>query len=181
MKIKADIMNRYVAYLMMACLLMAGCRSHKETAVEQTPPPAEPTCQYRWLTATFDCTVMGTTINGLMRTECDSVIWLSASKIIELGRARLTHDSVEVYAKIYNRYFRGNYDDVYRLTGVRTSFDELQKKIDNAYIEKKKVVTVTLKARQLNEPLTLNIRRIEALPTPLTFPFRIPESATPLQ
>ena len=57
----------------------------------------------------------------------DSVLWAYASKIIELGRARLTKDSVVVYVKITNSCFRGTYIDLYRRFGYRTSFDEVVK------------------------------------------------------
>lgn len=157
--------------------MMAGCRSHKETVTER--PPLN--CPYEWLTATGDCEVMETTVNALIRTQCDSAIWLTASKIIELGRARLTKDSVIAYASIYNRYFAGTYEDVYRLTGVRTTFDELQKKIGEAYTEGKKEMSVKLQSKQFNQTVKIKINRIELSPRPLTFPVRIPANAQPLK
>ncbi|MBQ9547257.1 MAG: DUF4292 domain-containing protein [Bacteroidales bacterium] len=155
-------------------LSVAGCRSHKETVTQELPPA---NCPYRWLTATADCEVMGTNVNALLRTQCDSVIWATASKIIELGRVRMTRDSVVVYASIYNRYFAGSYEDVYRLTGVRTTFDEIQNKISDAYAQGRKEMAVKLNAKQLNQTIKLNIHRMEAVSHPLTYPLRIPASA----
>ena len=109
----------------MAVLLLAGgCCVHRQAVETPTEPPAESARRYS--TANFNCAVAGTTVSGQVRVAEDSVIWVSVSKIVELGRAVATKDSVTVYAKVMGRCFRGTYDDVYRRFHYRTTYAELE-------------------------------------------------------
>ena len=123
-----SIARRILPLAAIALLLASGCRSTRqaaqpaETATEAVTPP-QPAKEYA--TAQFSCTTQGITANGQLRTLKDSVIWLSASKVIELGRAQFTPDSVTIYAKVMGRCFRGTYTDLYQRFHSRTSFAEL--------------------------------------------------------
>lgn len=161
-----------------AVVLAVGCRSSRETVAPDAPHSR--TCGYDRLTGTFDCEVEGVSVKGLLRTECDSVIWITVSKIIELGRLRLTPDSVAGYVKIYNRYFAGTYEDVYRQTGVRTSFAEVQKKFSDAYERQTRQVPIDVDARQWTGRIVLAFSRLEASTAPLSYPFHIPSGAQPI-
>ena len=86
----------------------------------------QPQRVHPYRTANFTCAVAGTTVNGQIRLAEDSIIWASASKVVELGRAVATPDSVIVYAKVMGSCFRGTYDDLYRRFHYRTSFADLQ-------------------------------------------------------
>ena len=116
-------------------MLVGGCRSTSRVArqsagSQHTTVEAHPktivveTCEV--LTANFQCTVDDISVNGQLRLRRDSVIWLSANKFVELGRALFTHDSVFVYAKVMNRYFKGTYADFQKKTGISTDFATLQ-------------------------------------------------------
>lgn len=164
---------------LLAGVIADGCRSHKETV--HPPAPQKQNIPYERLTGTFECEVSGVNVNGLLRTEYDSIIWLTVSKIIELGRVRITPDSVAGYMKIYNRYFKGSYEDIYRETGVRTSFAELQQKFVDAYTQKSRQVVLDVNARQWNERLTLKFNKLELSAMPLSYPFRIPLTAQPIK
>lgn len=78
------------------------------------------------LVANFQATVDDITISGQVRLGRDSVLWLSANKLIELGRAKFTPDSVFVYAKVMNRYFAGTYADLQGVLGISTDYATLQ-------------------------------------------------------
>lgn len=107
--------------------MVAGCTAHRQAVVDPRPteePPELPTRVYR--SANFSCAVAGTTVSGQVRMAEDSIIWASVSKVIELGRATATPDSVIVYAKAMGRCFRGTYDDIYTRFHYRTSFADLQ-------------------------------------------------------
>ena len=78
------------------------------------------------LTANFQCTLDDISLTGQVRLRRDSVLWLCANKFVELGRAKLTPDSVFLYAKVMNRYFAGTYDDLQKTVGVTTDFATMQ-------------------------------------------------------
>lgn len=177
-------MKRYSIFFLFGLALIAGlmvngCRCHKD--VVQPEAQQRQNCPYERLTGTFECEVSGVNVNGLLRTECDSVIWITVSKIIELGRVRLTPDSVAGYVKIYNRYFKGSYEDIYKETGMRTSFGELQQKFAEAYTQDSKQVVIDVNARQWNDRLVMNFSKLEQSAAPLNYPFRIPAGAQPIR
>ena len=173
------IRRRLPLWLLAAALLAAGCISHKGAARPETPAVTSPTTDASpsYYTANFTCSAEGMTANGQLRMQTDSIIWLSASKVIELGRARFTHDSVIIHAKITGQCFRGNYNDLYRRFNFRTDFDPLSK-------------TLTAPAPQAEKQLAdiAPLLGIEATFTPqpwqkvdkLTFPIPIPNNAKPL-
>ena len=85
-----SIRRTIFAVLALATLLAAGCRSQRDaagttTANEGQPPAAVFTPKY--YTSNFTCSAQGLQATGQLRMQPDSIIWLSASKIIELGRA----------------------------------------------------------------------------------------------
>jgi hypothetical protein len=124
--------NRLFASALALLLLAAGCRSQREASrpvppspsVEETPGTV-PHYTPRYYTANFTGSAEGYTANGQIRIQADSIVWLSASKVIELARARFTPDSVLIYVKVLNRSFQGTYMDVYKRFHYRTTFDEL--------------------------------------------------------
>ena len=133
---------KIVLFALLLAALFASCRhtarvAHSRTdrsAAQQTisdnysdsiPEPPD-TVEYDCLTANFECLYDGVTVNGQVRLKRDSVLWLSASKFVELGRALFTEDSVFVYAKVMNRYFSGTYSDLEAATGIITDFFTLQ-------------------------------------------------------
>lgn len=61
-----------------------------------------------------------------MRVAEDSVLWVSVNKLIELGRAMATPDSVWVTTAFGDHSFAGSYADLQRLTKRRITFDEMQ-------------------------------------------------------
>lgn len=179
-----------------ALLAMTSCRSHRHINREKTPDsttvsqsdtirnqpntsrvttPVKPTYTPHYYTANFTCTAQGFSANGQMRLQSDSVIWISASKIVELGRAKLTPDSVIVYAKVVNRCFAGNYDDLYQRFKFRTTFKQLYKRVSSPDAEaqleelfKRFGVEAELKLAPLKE--------VESL----TFPFSVPKKVNQL-
>ena len=116
-------------------LSMAGCRNttkiahdKSETPQQSGKPAAEcvEVTRCETLIANFECTVDDISVNGQLRMRRDSVIWVSLNKFIELGRAKLTRDSIFVYAKIASRYFEGTYSDLEKVAGITTDFESLQ-------------------------------------------------------
>lgn len=116
-------------------VLFAGCRNTSKLARQQdgTQPSAggqqtKTTVieQCDVLVANFQATVDDITISGQVRIGRDSVLWLSANKLIELGRAKFTPDSVFVYAKVMNRYYAGTYADLQGVLGISTDYATLQ-------------------------------------------------------
>ena len=123
------------AIIWLALLLMTvvGCRSHRQltsqqpTANSQQPTVSEPekpkldtilNATYSRYSANFSCTVEGISVNGQIRMVHDSCIWISISKIIEVGRIMITPTRVSGYARIVDKYFDGTYDEVCRRWGI---------------------------------------------------------------
>lgn len=183
-------MKRTLLPILLTLLLVtAGCHTQRKAAeatkpeVATTevspdtppiiPPYVVPTPQYR--SANFTCSTQGMTANGQLRVQEDSVIWACATKIVELGRARLTPDSVVVYAKVMNKCFRGTYADIYRRFHYRTNFDELYKIIiaDDA----DKQIAELLKNLKVDASVHVGPwKKVDAL----TFPMPIPNNVKPL-
>ena len=116
-------------------LVLAGCVSQKQIPQASQPQagagadtlaaaPVQPVPP-RYYTTRFTFEANGVTATGQLRMQPDSIIWGSAVKIIELGRVRLTPDSVCIYAKVMNSCFLGTYNDLYHRFRYRTNFQEL--------------------------------------------------------
>jgi len=170
-------MKRYLILMLMGLALLAtGCRSLRNGAADSHGGNEPTTTAGRNLYSTnFTVSAQGLQANGQMRMMEDSIIWVSASKVIELGRVRFTPDSVVAYAIVMNRCFSGTYDDLYRRFQFRTDF---------------KTLAETVRAEDAGQRLADMARRfgIEAIITVepwkrvdrLTFPFSVPKTVKPL-
>ena len=160
-------------------LLATGCRSTEK--VTTTAPPADTTTTQpgevippapvvkpkpEFTTITFSGEADGISFNGQLRMAKDSVIWCSFSKIIELGRAMATRDSVWVRIPLIGRDDAGDYGMVKRLTGASLTYDQLQGILlsDNPEEEIRRL------AKRLGYDVTVRIKRKERVNS-LTFPF----------
>lgn len=114
--------------VMLLALLAVGCRSTRQAATTTAPATvAAPAAPQRQLTViTFSAIVNGFSASGQMRVAEDSVLWVSVNKLVELGRAMATPDSVWVTTTFGDHNFAGSYDDLQRLTKRRITFDEMQ-------------------------------------------------------
>lgn len=119
---------RYLLMVMLLALLAVGCRSTRQAATTTAPATvAAPAAPQRQLTViTFSAIVNGFSASGQMRVAEDSVLWVSVNKLVELGRAMATPDSVWVTTTFGDHNFAGSYDDLQRLTKRRITFDEMQ-------------------------------------------------------
>ena len=159
--------------LALLAVAVAGCRSQRDAA--HTRPTTPPAYVPQYYTANFTCTTQGITAKGQLRMQTDSVLWAYASKIVELGRARLTQDSVVVYVKLTNSCFRGTYIDLYRRFGYRTSFDEVVAMATADDAEQQ----IAALMRSLNLDATVSLEPWQKADK-LTFPIPIPANAKPL-
>ena len=130
--------------LRMACIVLitstmtlwSGCQRWKTTVgttpVEkpiQTTQPTEPqNFQFQQLTRNFVANVegMGISVNGQLRIENDSIIWITVSKMVELARIKLTQDSAWVFLKLQNSYSQGSYTDLAKKMGLDIDYRSLQ-------------------------------------------------------
>jgi len=180
-----QIIRRLIPIMVLVLLLATGCRSHKEAAQTNKPntgqtdrtsgTPTVPTYTPHYYTANFTATAQGFSANGQLRLQSDSIIWLSASKVVELARARFTPDSVLIHAKVLNRAFQGSYIDFYKRFHYRTSFDELYKLImsDNAEAQLATIIST------LGLEATVSLGPIKEVGK-LSFPMNIPDKINPL-
>ena len=129
-----------------------------------TPEPQAPKRELSVMT--FTATVDGMNVNGQVRMASDSVLWVSVSKIIELGRAKATPDSVFINVPFLNKQFAGDYNEVSRRAGRTVSFEWLQHIATAPDAEKQAAVL----ARQLGLDAEVKITRREKVEK-LTFPY----------
>lgn len=161
---------KYIICIALAALtVMTGCRSARHTAT--TPPPAEVGAADEAMpepmreVVGFSATVEGVGVSGQLRMVQDSALWLSVSKLIEVGRGLATADSVWISAPLMDVYFAGTYADLSRKAGRTITFAELQRMAtsDNAETELSRL------AAQLGFDATIRItsrRRVESLSLP---------------
>lgn len=122
--------------LFLVMLLLAGCHSSRPTAtVPEVPPveaelpaPVEPPHR-SYTVMNFSGEVEGVSVNGQLRLAEDSVMWLSVNKVIELGRALATPDSLFLRAPMMGRDEAIDYPALQRLTGRNITFDDLQQTV----------------------------------------------------
>ena len=133
MKMQLRIGYGYVALLfIVAIALFVNCRSTK-TIIDNEPElpvvVVEPSdFEFHTISRNFIVKVEGfnMTLNGQLRVKHDSIIWFTLSKMVEIGRAKLTQDSVFAYLKIQNKYFAGSYADLFKTLGVAIDYQTLQ-------------------------------------------------------
>ena len=119
-----------------------------------------------YTTITFSGEADGISFNGQLRMAKDSVIWCTFSKIIDLGRAMATHDSVWVSIPLLGKNKAGDYTMVKRLTGVNTTYDELQAIL----LSEDPEGGIKRLAKRMGHDVTVRIKRRERVDK-LTFPF----------
>ena len=128
-------------------VLFSGCRSSRRLPKKPVPidtvavadtiakppvtPPAPPTpaaqpAPFKTLVTNYTCQVKGLTVNGQIRMNYDKTIWISANKIIELARVKITPDSVFAYIKPNNTYIRCSLKDFQRVYKIDLGYKELQ-------------------------------------------------------
>lgn len=112
---------------MTAVLLLVGCRSTKTAAPSSAAEAAAVTVPRECMVLNFSAEAEGLSFNGQLRVAKDSLMWVNGSKLLELGRAMASPDSVWVSVPLMQRYFAGTYVDLRRATSVDVSFDELQR------------------------------------------------------
>ena len=147
-------------------LLATGCRSTEKTA--NKPPEERPAEKPKpeYTSMTFSGEAQGISFNGQLRMAKDSVIWCTFNKIIDLGRAMATQDSVWVRIPLLGRNEAGDYGMVKRLTGVGTTYDELQAILLSDDPEEE----IRQLAKRMGFDVKVRIKRRERVDS-LTFPF----------
>lgn len=154
-----------------AMLLLASCHSTKEVALPEPTPhqPAPPVVQHEKSVMNFTATVEGIGVNGQMRMAYDSVIWVSVTKLVELGRAMATPDSVWVNAPLLDKHFKGDYADLSRRAKRTVTFETLQEiaTSDNA----EELIVALANSLGINATVRLNQRRrVERISFPFVKP-----------
>lgn len=121
--------KRLLPLLLLLPLLVGGCRSTKPATVTEPTPAAEvpsETPKRCYTAISFDGEVEGITVNGQVRIAQDSVIWLSVTKVIEMGRAMCTPDSLWLRVPLMGRDEAMDYATLQRLTGEKLTYSDAQ-------------------------------------------------------
>lgn len=151
----------FIGLLMVVTVaLTVGCRSTEKTAA------TTPAATREFYTMNFSGEAEGVSFNGQMRMAKDSIIWCNFSKIIDLGRAMATPDSVWVNIPLLGRNQAGDYAMVKRLTGASVTYDELQAIL----LSDKPEEGIRRLAKRMGLDVTVRIKKRERVDG-LTFPF----------
>ena len=138
--------KKSIILIAITLIAITGCRSHKQlqrgavaasdsTAIADKRETSEPkpimldtilNSTYRYYTTNFSCTVRGVSVNGQIRMVSDSIIWISVSKVVELGRAIATPTGVKGYSKLMNKYYDGSYADLRTRWGIDADFATIE-------------------------------------------------------
>ncbi len=102
--------------------------SQTELLVGVENMPLIHTFSFDWFVANFSTRIedLGISINGQLRIKNDSVIWITASKLIELVRIKFTQDSLFINLKFQNALFKGTYVDFMSQTGISLNYRTVQ-------------------------------------------------------
>ena len=168
--------GRLLTLALLAALLLAGCHAgRKATAPTVVPAAADsvatPAPPRAYTVVNFEATVEGVGVAGQVRLAEDSVIWLSVTKLLEVGRGLATPDSLWLRSSLLGRDEAMDYATLRRLTGVEISFDEVQQMLTADDAEAR----LGALARRLGVAATVRItarRRVEHLTFPYTKPIK---------
>ena len=119
-----------------ALMAVTACKSTKYSThppeTPPTPPVNHPTvsdinnANFSTLAMNFSTEIMDIGVSGQVRIQKDKVIWVSISKIIELGRVKMTPDSVYAIIKVKNQAFQGTYAQFQKKFGIAINFNIAQ-------------------------------------------------------
>ena len=122
--------NHYLLLILGLALVatLGACCSSRQAA-ESTPrdtvaEPA-PAPQRNYSVVGFTATLEGVETVGQLRIAEDSILWVTVTKLVELGRAMATPDSVWLNAPAFGHSFAGTYPELSRMVGRRITFDML--------------------------------------------------------
>lgn len=120
--------------------MLGGCRSQKGVIKNNNQnQPQKPdvtdvvvrldtirNATYHRYSANFSCEVEGISVNGQIRIVHDSCIWISVSKIIEVGRVMITPTRVSGYSRILGKYYDGTYEEVRKRWGIEIDYGTIE-------------------------------------------------------
>ena len=126
--------NRRILLLILLPLLAFGCHTARKTPrapepVTQAPEPPEQEPKRFYSVILFEGEVEGVNVNGQLRVAEDSAMWISVVKLIEMGRAMCTPDSLWLHAPLLGHEDALDYAGLKRMTGVSLTYDELQQTV----------------------------------------------------
>lgn len=162
--------RRHVIFLFFAIALLAvaACRSQRDTAATPDTPgtPATPAAEARYTVISFTGTVDGISVNGQVRLAKDSVIWCSVTKLLEVGRAMATPDSVWVRSSLLGVNEAGTFSQAQRKAKTNLTFSQIQELLMSDDAEQR----LAEMSSTLGHPATVRITRRQQVDR-LSFPF----------
>lgn len=161
---------RHIIFLLLTSTLfvVAACRSQRDTAATPDAPdaPATPTETARYTVITFTGTVDGISVNGQVRMAKDSLIWCSITKLLEVGRAMATPDSVWVRSSLLGVNEAGTFSQAQRRAKTDLTFSQMQELLMSDDAEQR----LAEMSRTFGHPATVRITRRQQVDR-LSFPF----------
>ena len=164
------MMRRHVIFLLLASTLLAvaACRSQRDTTATPDTPgtPATPAAEARYTVISFTGTVDGISVNGQVRMAKDSLIWCSVTKLLEVGRAMATPDSVWVRSSLLGVNEAGTFSQAQRKAKTNLTFSQIQELLMSDDAEQR----LAEMSSTFGHPATVRITRRQQVDR-LSFPF----------
>lgn len=162
--------RRHVIFLLLASTLLAvaACRSQRDTTATPDTPgtPATPAAEARYTVISFTGTVDGISVNGQVRMAKDSLIWCSVTKLLEVGRAMATPDSVWVRSSLLGVNEAGTFSQAQRKAKTNLTFSQIQELLMSDDAEQR----LAEMSSTFGHPATVRITRRQQVDR-LSFPF----------
>ena len=162
--------HRTIAILLLAAALLtvAACRSQRDSAAVPPAPDksAEPAAARQYSVISFTGTVDGISVSGQVRIARDSLIWCNVTKLIEVGRAMATPDSVWARSTLLGINEAVTFQQAQRRAKTTLSFAQIQALLESDDAEQQ----LADLARNMGHLATIRITRRQQVEQ-LTFPF----------
>lgn len=168
-------MRKCKILLFLLPLFLIGC--HAGRKVTKVPEPPEPPVvdevptPRTYTVLNFEGTVEGYGVKGQMRVAQDSVMWVSVNKILEMGRAMCTSDSLWLHAPLLGQDMALDYPALKKMTGTDITYDKIQEMALAPDADEQ----IARLAQQLGFHATVHItqrREVESLSFPFTKPIK---------
>ena len=149
--------------LLMVAVIATGCSALR---CKSTVEPPAAVAQREYTLIVFDGTVEGIGVSGQVRMAKDSLIWCSVSKLVELGRAKASPDTVWVRIPMAGRNEKMDYRRVGKYLGFDITYGEVQAILESDNAAER----VAALAQKAGHQVNLRIKRREKVKQ-LTFPY----------
>ncbi|MDR0983230.1 MAG: DUF4292 domain-containing protein [Culturomica sp.] len=141
---------RYIIFILLISFVFVSCKSVKNISKVREIPQISENKLYRYIEAnqsdfrtlyakkmevSFSDDNKKITLNGSLKIQRDSFIWISISAPlgIEVARVLITQDSIKFTDNLNKRYLRADYYDIYKRYGLNINYKCIENIFSNIF------------------------------------------------